>query len=59
MNHNLDYLFIIDPIGISSTVTAILSPHNTADLVPGLPQQDICASDHVSLGAEISWGGNI
>ncbi|THV04851.1 Endonuclease/exonuclease/phosphatase [Dendrothele bispora CBS 962.96] len=51
----LDYIFIIDTPSIQSSVTGILSPHRTEDLNPGLPRQGVCASDHVSLSAEVTF----
>ncbi|KAF9015262.1 Endonuclease/exonuclease/phosphatase [Cyathus striatus] len=51
----LDYIFVIDPADRVSRVIGLLSPHKTADLLPGLPQRDVCASDHISLVAEMVW----
>ncbi len=36
-------------------VTGLLAPHRTEDLGLGLPLKGVCASDHVSLAAELSW----
>ncbi|KAK7463675.1 RNA exonuclease ngl2, variant 2 [Stygiomarasmius scandens] len=49
----LDYIFVIDTPVIQSTVTGVLAPHQTEDLEPGLPRKGVCASDHVSLSAEV------
>ncbi|KAF8078530.1 Endonuclease/exonuclease/phosphatase [Lyophyllum atratum] len=50
-----DYIFVLDPVDRRSTVVALLAPHRTEDLDPGLPQKGISSSDHVSLAADICW----
>lgn len=50
-----DYIFILDPPSHVSHVVGLLKPHITKDMEPGLPQKDVCGSDHVSLVSEIVW----
>lgn len=49
-----DYIFIIDAEDQHLVVAGILSPHQTKDLQPALPQTGICGSDHISICAELS-----
>jgi len=53
----LDYIFILNPRGPSDSkapeVLGVLKTHRAENLEPGLPKLGICASDHVSLAAEI------
>lgn len=51
----LDYIFYVPPRSQSCDVTSLLAPHRMEDFGAGLPLKGICASDHVSLGAEFSW----
>jgi RNA exonuclease NGL2 len=49
----LDYIFFVDTPKHSINVAGYLNPHRTTDMKSGLPQIDICGSDHVSLCAEL------
>lgn len=55
---NSDYIFYIPPQGQSLEITSLMAPHRNEDLVGGLPLGGVCASDHVSLAAELSWTGS-
>ncbi|KAG5654103.1 hypothetical protein H0H81_007517 [Sphagnurus paluster] len=46
---------VLDPVGRTSCVVSVLSPHKKADIELGLPQKDVSGSDHVSLAAELCW----
>ncbi|EIN14201.1 Endonuclease/exonuclease/phosphatase [Punctularia strigosozonata HHB-11173 SS5] len=50
----LDYIMVIDGEQ-SCTVTGYLQSPSTDSLEPGLPKLGVCASDHISLMAELSW----
>ncbi|KZW00655.1 hypothetical protein EXIGLDRAFT_710983 [Exidia glandulosa HHB12029] len=53
----LDYMFILDPEGDGSptpTVQRVLRPLTAAEMEPGLPRRGVCASDHMSLAADIA-----
>jgi len=54
----LDYIFILAPIKSRVRVRGLLSPHLKANLAPGIPRKGVSGSDHVSLGAQISWVNN-
>ncbi|KIY47050.1 Endonuclease/exonuclease/phosphatase, partial [Fistulina hepatica ATCC 64428] len=51
----LDYIFVVNPPDTKLQVAGLLRPHQTTALEPGLPQQGVCGSDHVSLCAELAW----
>ncbi|KAJ7225439.1 Endonuclease/exonuclease/phosphatase, partial [Mycena pura] len=51
-----DYIFISTNRPL--IVHGLLAPHAVKDLVPGLPQEGVCGSDHVSLCAEILLSRN-
>ncbi|KXN89942.1 putative RNA exonuclease C9B6.11c [Leucoagaricus sp. SymC.cos] len=51
----LDYIFFIPPWGRTCDVTGLLAPHKTKDFGTGLPLKGVCASDHISLAAELAW----
>ncbi|KAG8867196.1 hypothetical protein FRC20_006484 [Serendipita sp. 405] len=53
--NTLDYIFFSTPDNCQATVEAILKPHRTEDMGDGLPKQDICGSDHISLAAKITF----
>jgi RNA exonuclease NGL2 len=48
-----DYIFILDAPGSRARVTGYLQPHRTEDVERGLPQIEICGSDHFSLCAQL------
>ncbi|KZT44472.1 Endonuclease/exonuclease/phosphatase [Sistotremastrum suecicum HHB10207 ss-3] len=50
----LDYIFIADPPNFETRVTKVLEPIATEVLEGGLPRSGICASDHVSLIADLA-----
>lgn len=54
LNTGPDYIFIQDSPSRRYVVTGLLSPHRTADLEPGLPQKNVCGSDHISLCVELA-----
>lgn len=51
----LDYIFILDVEGSRPQILGLLAPHLRENLEPGLPQQGVCGSDHISLVAELFW----
>ncbi|KAK2461845.1 hypothetical protein APHAL10511_006308 [Amanita phalloides] len=51
----LDYIFFLDAEESQCQVLGLLAPHLEENLEPGLPQQGICGSDHISLVAELFW----
>ncbi|KAL0072060.1 RNA exonuclease ngl2 [Marasmius tenuissimus] len=56
--NSIDYIFVVDPVDVQSTVVGLLSPPSTSDLEPGIPRQGVSGSDHVSLCVEIAFTGN-
>ncbi|KAK1232702.1 RNA exonuclease ngl2 [Marasmius sp. AFHP31] len=55
--NSIDYVFVIDPVDVQSTVVGLLSTPSTSDLEPGIPRQGVSGSDHVSLCVEIAFTG--
>ncbi|THH34136.1 hypothetical protein EUX98_g191 [Antrodiella citrinella] len=53
----LDYIFVLDPKR-DVTVVGVAAPHPTKDLDPGLPRKGVCASDHISLCADLTWSAS-
>ncbi|KAH8102431.1 Endonuclease/exonuclease/phosphatase [Cristinia sonorae] len=53
----LDYIFVVDP-DRNADVVGVASPHPTENLKPGLPRKGVCASDHISLCADLTWSNN-
>lgn len=51
----IDYIFVLDPPSRTSHVVGLLKPHTAEDMEPGLPQKNVCGSDHISLLSEIVW----
>ncbi|KAL0580365.1 RNA exonuclease ngl2 [Marasmius crinis-equi] len=56
--NSIDYIFVIEPANVQSTVVGLLSPPSTGDLKPGIPRQGVSGSDHVSLCVEIVFTGH-
>ncbi|KAH7883662.1 Endonuclease/exonuclease/phosphatase [Phlebopus sp. FC_14] len=50
----LDYIFIFDPANVRTEVTGYVQPHRTEDVAAGLPQIEICGSDHFSLCTQLA-----
>ena len=50
-----DYIFVLDDKDSRCQILSLLAPHHSENLEPGLPQQGVCGSDHISLGAELFW----
>ena len=50
-----DYIFVLDPPAAPVTVLSLASPHAADKFGEGLPRMGVCGSDHMSLGAELSW----
>lgn len=51
----LDYVFILDPIGMVSKVCGYVQPPGTADLDPGIPMLGVGSSDHTSVHVNLAW----
>lgn len=52
----LDYIFLYPDHPTSQhlpIVTGLLSTHSTEILRPGIPRKNVCASDHMPIGAEL------
>lgn len=53
----LDYIFIMDSSSCHVAISGLLAPPQShAELEPGLPQKDVCGSDHISLCADLELG---
>jgi len=51
----LDYIFVLNPPDRRVVVDGLAQPHRTEDLGQGIPLEGVCASDHISLGAQLYW----
>ncbi|KAI6133140.1 Endonuclease/exonuclease/phosphatase [Pisolithus croceorrhizus] len=49
----LDYIFFLDSPRTHTKVIGYLQPHHTENVAQGLPQLQICGSDHFSLCAKL------
>ena len=54
-NSIADYIFVLDPPQRELKITGVLEPPHEADFGEGLPQKGLCASDHISLLATMTW----
>ncbi|KAF7800026.1 hypothetical protein EIP86_011269 [Pleurotus ostreatoroseus] len=50
-----DYIFVLDTPAAPVSVLSLASPHTADKFGEGLPRKGVCGSDHMSLGAELSW----
>ncbi|KAK7058886.1 RNA exonuclease ngl2 [Paramarasmius palmivorus] len=53
--NSIDYLFVMDPPNLESSVLGVLSTPQTSELDPGIPRKGVCGSDHISLTATITF----
>lgn len=53
------YIFLLPPSTLAKDsrrqprFTALLQPHASATMDPGLPRKGVCGSDHIAVAAEI------